>query len=153
MNGRQIRTIAMIVACVAIYTGATSAGKRLMTASDERRAWASSMNFNEDTGAETTDSGIAFFTTLVGETQFDVAIAPPSTTACDALMDYLVADQSFLRDLDAHGFTSIGCVRYNPDGTTVIDTRRIAKPASTPTSTEPHNVPGGHDAKASDARA
>ena len=66
MNGRRIRTIVMIAACVAIYTGATSAGKRLITASDERRAWAESLNVNDETGADMSDTGEAFFTTLPG---------------------------------------------------------------------------------------
>ena len=148
MNGRQFRTFLSIAACVAIYTGATSAGKRLITASDERRAWAQSLNVNDETGADMSDTGEAFFTTLPGNTQLTVAIAPPDSTSCDAFLAFVSQDQKFLQALNAEGFTSVGCVQYTPDGKTTIEARRLAPlksaPAAPPESPAPRNVPNKH---------
>lgn len=145
MNGSQIRTLLGIAACVAIYTCATSAGKRLMTASDERRAWAQGLNINDETGADMSDTGEAFFTTLPGNTQLTVSITPPDSTSCDAFLAFVSQDQKFLHALNAEGFTSVGCVQYTPDGKTTIEARKLAPrrsaPATPPLSPAPHSVP------------
>ena len=49
MNGGQIRTWLMLAACVVVYTGATSAGKHIVSGSDMRRDYANSMNVDPDT--------------------------------------------------------------------------------------------------------
>jgi hypothetical protein len=128
MNGTQIRNLLGIVACVAIYTGTTSAGKRLMTASDERRAWVDAMNTDANLDP-VTETGIAYFTSMPANTQMDGVLEPPDNTKCDAWLDFVAQDQKFLQDLGAMGFESVGCVRYE-NGKSVWTARKLSpKPA------------------------
>jgi len=149
MNGRQVRTLIGIVACVAIYTGATSAGKRFTSDSDMRRDYANSMNVNPDT-LEPRDTDEAYFAAGVGNRDFVFATEPPDQTSCDALMAYLVADQTFLAELEARGFRNIGCARYQ-NGVSTWQTRAIVR--KSPVKPAPLAAPSKNDARTSQSSA
>jgi hypothetical protein len=154
MNGRQIRTWAALAASIVLYQGAMAAGKELTPAADARKLYADSMNTDKD-GNPLTDTGQAFFTAGIANRDFVVALEEPDQTTCDAYEDFIAQDQTFLQELSARGFTSVGCVRW--DGgmkyTTITRaiTRRPVQPA--PPSTEPRSVPQRHAANVVEASA
>ena len=154
MNGGQIRTWLMLAACVVVYTGATSAGKHIVSGSDMRRDYANSMNVDPDT-LQPRDTGEAYFAAGPANRDFVVAVEPPDQTTCDAFMAYMAQEQTFLAELNARGFQNIGCVRYQ-DGNATWQTRRIVPkpaPAVPPVSPEPRAVPHVHSATTSEASA
>jgi hypothetical protein len=154
MNGRQIRTNAMIAACVALYQSAGAASKYLVSDAAVRKTYADSMNVDPNT-LEPTETGAAFFAAGVGNRDFVLVLEYPSQTQCDAALDFVAQDQTFLADLDAHGFRNVGCVRYE-GGKSTWQTRRIVPkpaPVSPPVSPAPRSTPNKHDARVTAARA
>jgi hypothetical protein len=143
----------IVLLCTALYSGAMAAGKSLMSDAEVRKTYAESMNTNPETLEPTYDSGVAFFTTLAGNKQFDIALSSPSTSSCDAVMDFLIADQTFLQDLYSRKFSSIGCVRYKSDGTTTIDVRAIKQLVPPPARPESRPMPSKHDPRPERANA
>jgi len=153
MNVGQIRILLGIAACVALYQSAGAANKYLVSDAEVRKTYANSMNLDPDTQEpRETETGAAFFAAGVGNRDFVAVLEYPSQTQCDAYLDFIAQDQTFLADLDAHGFRNVGCVRYD-GGKSTWQTRRIVPPTPAPPSTEPHTVPQRHAAKVVEARA
>ena len=138
MNGGQIRTWLMLAACVVVYTGATSAGKHIVSGSDMRRDYANSMNVDPDT-RQPRDTGEAYFAAGVANQDFVVALEPPDSTSCDSWLGFVAQDQTFLAQLTALNFKSVGCVRWE-NGKSTWTTRAITRRPPAP-SPAPHSVP------------
>jgi hypothetical protein len=156
MRGSQIRTIAVIAACVALYQSAGAASKYLVSDAQLRKTYADSMNLDPDTQEPNeNETGVAYFAAGVGNRDFIVTLQPPSKSDCDAALDFLSARQTFLADLDAHGFKNVGCAFYQ-DGKTTWQTRHIVPkpaPVSPPVSPAPRSAPRRHDPRVVEASA
>lgn len=146
----------IVLLCTALYSGAMAAGKSLVSDADVRKTYANSMNLDPDTQEpRETETGAAFFAAGVGNRDFVLVLEYPSQTQCDAALDFVAQDQTFLADLDAHGFRNVGCVRYE-GGKSTWQTRRIVPkpaPVSPPVSPAPRSTPNKHDARVTAARA
>jgi hypothetical protein len=150
MNGRQIRTLLGIAACVVVYTTLTDAGKHIvsapMTAANAREAWAESLSNDE----------AAIFFSAAGTTNsvlvIDLSSADADNSHCDWAMATLRIRQDFLVDAYNRGFRSIKCTSTDSSGKESTIEDSIVPPAPTPPSTEPHTVPLRRDARVTDAR-
>jgi hypothetical protein len=117
----------IVLLCTALYSGAMAAGKSLVSDAGVRKTYANSMNLDPDTQEPNeNETGVAYFAAGVGNRYFIVTLEPPSKSDCDAALDFLSARQTFLADLDAHGFKNVGCVFYQ-GGKTTWQTRRIVR--------------------------
>jgi hypothetical protein len=149
MNASQIRTLLGIVACVVVYTGATSAGKHISTGNADREAFAHSLD-NED-------AGILFNAIGPQSRTLRITLEPDrrDPAGCDSVRMTLFVEQGFLRDAYYnHGFRSIECLAIAPDRTIETLEDEIVPPAPAPfVSPVPRVVPNKHDARVTDTRA
>jgi hypothetical protein len=148
MNGRQIRTILMIGACVVVYTTLTAAGKHITAGNADREAFAHSLD-NEN-------AGILFDAVGPESRTLRITLGPDrrDPAGCDSARATLLVEQGFLRDAYYnHGFREVECIAIAPNGEIQVLRDDIVPPAPAPPSTEPHAVPFKHDARATDARA
>jgi hypothetical protein len=139
----------IVLLCSVLYSGAMAAAKSLVSDAEVRKTYAESMNVNPET-LEPWDSGVAYFAAGVGNRDFVLVLEPPSQTACDAAMDFLAQEQTFLADLESRGFRNVACVRED-DGKYVRETRVISR--KPPVRPAPRAAPSKHDARTSEAAA
>jgi hypothetical protein len=144
MNGRQIRTLLGIAACVAVYTTLTDAGKHIvsapMTAANAREAWAESLSNDE----------AAIFFSAAGTTNsvlvIDLSSADADNSHCDWAMATLRIRQDFLVDAYNRGFRSVRCTATDANGKeSTIEDNLVPpdpeSPAAPPVSAAPRAVP------------
>jgi hypothetical protein len=148
---RQTTKLFLIVLlCTVLYSGAMAAGKQMTSDADMRKTYANSMNADPLLESNENETGVAYFAAGVGNRDFIVTLEPPSKSDCDAALDFLSARQTFLADLDAHGFKNVGCVFYQ-DGNTTWQTRAIVR--KSPVKPAPRAAPLKRDARTSQASA
>jgi hypothetical protein len=139
MNGRQIRTLLSMAACVVVYTTLTTAGKHIappMTAPMAREAWAESLSNDND----------AIFFSSAGQTSrvlvIDLSAADADNSHRDWAMDTLRARQDFLVDAYNHGFRSVRCTSTDTNGKeSTIEDNLVPPDPKPPASLVPHKVP------------
>lgn len=140
MNGRQIRTLLSIAACVVVYTTLTEAGKHITAGNAGREAFARSLD-NEDAGI--------FFNAIGPQSRtLRITLEPDrrDPAGCESVRMTLFVEQGFLRDAYYnYGFRSVECLAIAPDGTMEISEDKIVPPSpAPPVPLEPRVVSARH---------
>lgn len=145
MNGRQIRTLLTIMACLAVHTTLTDAGKHIvftpMTAADARKVWVVRHSSGE----------LQFITMSEGACStctLDVQLFPSDGSNCTYAEDVLLQNYDLVMQLMSVGFTTLSCDAFDESGKIVSTERRdistghhSAPRASAPSEPTPRRTP------------
>jgi hypothetical protein len=153
MNGRQIRTLLTIMACLAVHTTMTDAGKHIvstpMTAADARKEWVVRHSSGE----------LQFITMSEGACStctLDVQLFPSDGSNCSYAEDVLLQNYDLVMQLMSVGFTTLSCDAFDESGKIVSTERRDIStgyhpaPAAPAVSPAPRIEPRKHTPTASD---